>query len=311
MSKIGSDGVPYNGRTGNATQQPTTSIEPAPGTVTEPAAELAPGEEGRPAGRVARAFQSARSWRSAALSLLALACTIIILTAGVALVGALLWPKTYAARAEVLFPITQEQPTGFLREDRNMTTQLVLMRGQRILGPIAVQQGREVIDLQDDITVSVLDSSEIIQLEVRDRSEQRALQTAQAVLAGYLEFSQSGQPSLRERTEAELAAANVALTNAQQQLDVQQKSTAAAANADLMASLQRTVQTQQIRQQQLQAQLDSVNLTPVAQQLTAPYSVGAVRPQPLIAAVTGALVGVLLAACVIVVVARSWTRTKG
>src|ERR1700742_993456 len=65
----------------------------------------------------------------AALSMLALAATIILLAVGLALAGALMWPKTYAARAEVLFPITQEQPTGFLREDRSLTTQLVLLQG--------------------------------------------------------------------------------------------------------------------------------------------------------------------------------------
>ena len=308
MGEAGAADVPRNGRTGNATWQSASSAEPA----TQPAiGGPATEREDRFADPGADAFRAVRSWVAAALSLLALAATIIVLTAGVALAGALIWPKTYAARAEVLYPITQEQPTGFLREDRSMTTQLVLMRGRLLLDPIATQQGRELSDLQQNLTVTVLDSSEIIQLEVRDRSAERALQTAQAVLTGYLEFSQSGQPTLRERIETELAAATTALADAQKLLDTQRTLVAAGTAADdTVAPLQRTVQVQQLRQQHLQARLDSVNLAPVAQQLTAPYSVGVVHPRPLVATGAGALAGLLLAACVVVVVARGWT-TRG
>jgi LPS O-antigen subunit length determinant protein (WzzB/FepE family) len=235
-----------------------------------------------------------------ALNLSALAATIVILTAGVALAGALIWPKTYTARAEVLYPITQEQPTGFLREDRSLTTQLVLIRSRPILDPIAAQQGRDVVDLQKDITATVLESSEIIQLEVKDRSAERAVQTAQAVLAGYLEFSRSGQPTQRGRIETGLAAVTTALADAQKAFDTQQAQvTVGKATADTLASLQRTVQAQQLRQQ---------HLAPVAQQLTAPYPTDVVYPQPLIVTATGALLGLLLAACVVVVVARGWMR---
>ncbi|MFN2495469.1 MAG: hypothetical protein ABR608_06130 [Pseudonocardiaceae bacterium] len=301
MSTTSAGGGPHNGRRGNATWQSRTSTQPS----TQPSTE----DEGQLVDPVVRTFRAVRSWRAAALSLLALASTIIVLTAGVALAGALIWPKTYAARAEVLYPITQEQPTGFLREDRSMTTQLILMQGRPILGPIAAQQGRDVEDLQEDLTVTVLESSEIIQLEVRDRSAQRALQTAQAVLTGYLQFSQSGQPTLRERIETELAATATALADAQKLLDDQQALvTAGTAAAGTLVPLQRAVQTQELRQQHLQSQLDSINLAPVAQQLTAPYSVGVVHPRPLAATVTGALVGLLLAACVVVVVARGWMR---
>jgi len=244
--------------------------------------------------------------RAVVLNLLRLATTIVLLTAGVALAGALLWPKTHTARAQLLFPITQEQPTGFLREDRSMTTQLVLIEGRPVLAPIAAAQGRTVEDLQRGIEATVVESSEIIQLEVRDRSPKRAVQTTQAVLDGYLGLGRSAQPALRERLQAELAAANTALADAQAQLTAQQAG-AAAGDTAALAPLRAAVQTQQLRQQQLQAQLDALGLAPVAQLLTPPYLADEVTPRPLSATVTGALVGLVLAACVVAVAARSRT----
>lgn len=244
----------------------------------------------------------------AALNLLSLAATIILLVTGLALAGALMWPKTYAARAEVLFPITQEQPTGFLREDRSLTTQLVLLRGRAVLGPIAEEQKRSVEDLQAHLTVSILQSSEIIQLEVTDRSPERALQTVQAVADSYLELNQAGQPMLHQRLATELLTVNTAIADAQARLSAQEAQvTAGAATADTVVPLQSALQAQQARQQQLQAQLDSINLTPVAQLLTPPYAAGAISPKPMFVAVVGALVGVVLAAVVVAVVARSRT----
>jgi uncharacterized protein involved in exopolysaccharide biosynthesis len=72
------------------------------------------------------------------------AALITLLGAAGGLVGSQVIPATYAARAEVLYPITEEQPTGFLREDRNLTTQLVLMRSRAVLGPAAASAGVEL-----------------------------------------------------------------------------------------------------------------------------------------------------------------------
>ena len=108
-----------------------------------------------------------------------------------------------------------------------------------------------------------------------------------------------------------MLATNTALADAQARLTAQQ-GTAATGNAaaNNLASLQSAVQTQQSRQQQLQAQLDALNQAPVAQLLTPPYEAGAVSPRPVFAAVAGALVGLVLAACVIAVLARTWARSS-
>jgi hypothetical protein len=301
--RFGADGVPYNGRTGRA-GAPVAAKADDGAQVADRAAESARA--------VARALAPPRPHRGGALlSLLGLAATIIILGAGVALAGALMWPKTHAARAEVLFPITREQPTGFLREDRSMTTQLVLIRGRAVLGPIAEQQHRTVEDLREHVTAQVLETSEIIQLEVTDRSPDQALHTTQAVLDSYLKLSQAGQPELRQRLETEIAAANTAIADAQAKLSAQQGLVSTGrATAATLAPLQSAEQAQQSRLQQLQAQLDAVNLAPVGQLLTAPYPVGVVSPRPVFAATAGGLVGLLLAAVLVAVLARS-RATKG
>ncbi|MGH3802223.1 MAG: hypothetical protein ACRDTD_19215, partial [Pseudonocardiaceae bacterium] len=77
------------------------------------------------------------------------------------------------------------------------------------------------------------------------------------------------------------------------------------ARAQLTASLD--------REKAIQARIDEINLTgrsgPNAQLLTAPYVLpDPVSPQPLIAAGTGALVGLLVAGGVVAVGARRRTR---
>ncbi|MGH3795422.1 MAG: hypothetical protein ACRDSP_11075 [Pseudonocardiaceae bacterium] len=305
MKKIGADGVPYNGRTEQGTWQ---------------AGSLPSGQTGEDTQVLDRTAWSARSavlgamsprsrWGAAVLNLLALALTIIILGAGVALAGALMWPKTYAARAEILFPITQGQPTGdALRQDRNLTTQLLLIDGRAVLSPIAAQQGRPVEDLQSQVSAAVVQSSEIIALEVTDRSQDRAVQTAQAIMINYLALSQSGQPTLRQRLETDIAGSNTAVADAQSRIAAQDRLVAAGtAKPETMAPLQSALQAQQSRQQQLQAQLDAINLAPIAQQLTAPYAAGTVSPRLMFTTMAGGLVGLVVAAVVVAVVARSRT----
>ena len=47
-----------------------------------------------------------------------------------------------------LYPLVQEQPTGFLRQDRNLSTQEVLIASRTVLDPVAVQFGIAVEDLR-------------------------------------------------------------------------------------------------------------------------------------------------------------------
>lgn len=305
MRKTTEDDAPNNGgRPGYSWEPPSAARETDERPAAGGGAPAVPAQRGTRGGRGIGGNQIVR--------LAVIAVAIILLGAVAGFVGALGWPKTYAARAEILFPITEEQPTGFLREDRNITTQLVLMTGRPVLDPVAAQQARPVEDLQRHVTASVLQSSEIIQVQVTDGSPQRALQTTQAVVNSYLVVNQTNEPLLRQRLDTQLAAATVALTEAQNRLAAQQTEvTNGTAQAATLAPLQTAVQTAQTRQQQLQSQLDGVNqaqANPIAQLITPPYQAGVVSPNTGFAASAGALVGLLLAVGVVAVVARSWTR---
>jgi hypothetical protein len=100
-------------------------------------------------------------------------------------------PDVYAARSEVLYEISQERPTGFLREDRSLTTQLALMRSRSVLNSVATSTGMRVEDIESALTVELVGgSSEIIRVEAQDPSSAKALAIVSAVIDRYLTVTQ-------------------------------------------------------------------------------------------------------------------------
>ncbi len=120
---------------------------------------------------------------------------IVLLGAVVGLGASLLWPAEYAGRASVLYIISQEQPTGFLREDRNLTTQSMLAESNAVLGPVSAQYGLSPAGLAQKLTVTVPDGSELLEFEVHDPSPDLAVRLADSVTKQYLQVSGSSQPS--------------------------------------------------------------------------------------------------------------------
>ncbi|MGQ0717458.1 MAG: hypothetical protein ACT4NP_09110 [Pseudonocardiales bacterium] len=246
--------------------------------------------------------------------LVLVALILILLGTAAGLAGALALPKTYGARAEILYPIGQEQQGGDpLRQDRNLSTQLVYLKSRAVLGPIAQKQGLPFTDLDKNLSVEVLQSSEVIQVEARGSTKESARQTLQAVMDGYLALA--GQPTGVTRN-LDLQLADTRANTALIQTQVDQLTTAVLAGTATQASLNdaRTQLTEsQTRERAIQARIDEINLTgrtgPNAQLLTQPYVLpDPVSPQPLIAAGTGALVGLLVAGGVVAVGARRRTR---
>ncbi len=258
-----------------------------------------------------------RPWRadedltkpSAGARLVLLALTIILLGAAGGLVGALVLPKTYGARAEIFYPISHDQGGDPLRQNRELSTQLVLLKSRAVLGPVAQKQGRQFEDLDKDVSVKVLENSEVIEVEAHDSTELAALQTLQAVMDGYLALA--GQLSgVAHNLETQLAGARQNST--QLQTRVQELTTAVLAGTATQTSLndaRAQLAASLDREKMIQARIDEVKLTGQvgsnAQLLTPPYSLpDPVSPQPLIAAGTGALVGLLVAGGMAAVGAR-------
>ena len=110
-----------------------------------------------------------------------------------AAIGGFLWAKSssdvFEARSDVLFELTAEQPTGFLREDRNLATQMLLLRSRRIVAPIAEARQLDIDATLEDLSVELLDASEVIRVSFRDESRDAALAVVRDVVAGYVELA--------------------------------------------------------------------------------------------------------------------------
>jgi hypothetical protein len=237
--------------------------------------------------------------------LISLVLTIVVLGTVGGLVGALMLPKTYGARAEIFYPISQGQGGDPLRQERQLSTQMVFLKSRAVLGPVAQSQGRQFEDLDKEVSVKVLDNSEVIQVEAYGSTELAAMQTLQALMDGYLALA--GQLSGVGR-DLETQLADARQSTAQLQTRVQERTTRLLAGTATRTSLNdaRTQLAASLdREKVIQARINELKLTgqvgPDVQLLTPPYSLlNPVSPQPLIAAGTGALVGLLVAGGVVV-----------
>jgi hypothetical protein len=122
------------------------------------------------------------------------------------LVGGL-GPTRHGARAEVLYQLESEQATGFLRQDRQLSTQLVALRSRAVLEPVAAAHDMRFEDLADRLHVAVVESSEVIRIEVHDRSAGRARDLAAGVAGEYLDrFRPEGTEEAQTYLEGQLQA---------------------------------------------------------------------------------------------------------
>jgi uncharacterized protein involved in exopolysaccharide biosynthesis len=253
----------------------------------------APMDDGSASAPEARPRLTRRMWRKLAL----LTVVLVVAGAGAGLgVGALL-PTRYAAHADVLYALTREQPTGFLREDRNLSTQLVLLSSRTVLGPVAVSTGVPVEDLAEALTVTVVEESEVIQIEFQDTDPVRATQILDDVVTQYLAVSNNDERAdVRGYLEGQLA-------------DVLDRIGQARTDAGRQDELAPLVD----REQQLRTQLDEIALSdlagPGARVLVPPYAeVDPVSTGPLVTAATGGLTALLVAALALAVVVRRQLR---
>lgn len=249
------------------------------------------------------------------LALLTLA--IILVGAAGGLGGALVWPKTYAARAEIVCSLSQDQQGGdTLLQDPQLSTQLVILKSLAVLGPIARQQNRQYQDLAKDISAQILDSSDVIQIEADASTMPAALRTLQAVMTNYLALA--AQPSAADRTlTTQLTQAQA--TTAARQTRVQQLAAAVSVKTATQASLndaQAQLTAAQNQENVIQQRIAEFGLTGQtglnAQLLTPPYSLpDPVSPRPLLAAGIGALVGMVVAGVLLACSALGWTKDLG
>jgi uncharacterized protein involved in exopolysaccharide biosynthesis len=206
-------------------------------------------------------------------------------------------PTTYAAQAELLYSLTQEQPTGFLREDRNLSTQLVLLESRTVLVPAARENAVSVADLAEALEASVVSESEVIQLRLTDTSRARAAAMLRSIVDQYLIASANTERAeLRTYLEGQLQGVTDQI---------------AALRGD--PNRQGEIPPLAQREQVLRGQLDEVRFTELAgagsKVLVEPYiAPEPVSPKPLITIGAGVTAALLIALLAVAVIARRMTR---
>ncbi|MDQ3276283.1 MAG: hypothetical protein M3Q39_14990 [Actinomycetota bacterium] len=299
------DTAERNGKNGNGGAPPVGDSVPA---LTEPAPPQVPTADPSPE------VEAPPADEPRVQTLVVLALVIVLVGAVAGWVGALVAPATYVARAQVLYPITQEQPTGFLREDRNLTTQLVFLRSRAVLVPAAAAAASPVDEFEKDVTISLVDSSEIIEVEVRDGSPEAALRAVSAIVSTYFAAEQSAPKSgVRDYLDGQLTDLRIQITDTRERLlELRGQPSEGAVTDAQVANADSELSALVGREQAVASQLDQLEIVelagPTPELTTQPYALTKpISPKPLVLAATGALTGLVVAAGVVALVARRRT----
>jgi uncharacterized protein involved in exopolysaccharide biosynthesis len=207
-------------------------------------------------------------------------------------------PPKYSAHADVLYSISTEQPTGFLRQDRNITTQLVLVDSQTVLQPVAAEWNVSVETLGEAVAASAVEDSEIIRITLTDADPQRAERMLAAVVDRYLAVSSDdARAELREYIDGQLTEILGRISELRPQADSRWE--------ELGALVE--------REQWLRRQLDELQFSniagPAVSVLAEPYvNPSPVSPEPLLMIAAGAFAGLVLALPAVALLARRMTR---
>ena len=257
--------------------------------------------------------------RPVVMRYLAYVVLFVMLGAAMAYVVANLGETTYGARSEIYHQIDAQLATGFLRQDRKLSTQLVKIQSREVLLPVARAHGLTVEQLSDKLEASVLDDSEILRIEIDDPSATRAKVLVRAITAQYLETARSASngnaqnylqdqiAALDQQRDQLLEQAN-ALEVARQARATPFNPSPAATPAQLLVQTQ--LQSLLDQRNALESRLDDITIDeirqPQIQELTKPYLLDSpVSPKPWRAAGAGALVGLFFAGVVVALLVRA------
>jgi capsular polysaccharide biosynthesis protein len=256
--------------------------------------------------------------RKVLLRYLALALAIVIACAGLAYGLSSMSTKTYGARTTIYYPLNQALSSGsFLREDRALSSAMVDMQSHRVLDPVAAQFHLTFDALSKKEIVTVLQDSEVIQIEVDDRSASQAESIAGAIAKSYLQQVPDQDASTASFLDKQITSLNTqlgTLTTQFNDLEAKRQAQSSLTNpnppespAELSVQSQITNLNGQVAT--LQSRLDAVTIDNLQQphvgQQTLPYALsGPVAPKPMRAALAGALAGIVLAAVALTLLLR-------
>jgi hypothetical protein len=239
--------------------------------------------------------------RAAGFGLVLLSVVIGVLGGVGGYYGSQLMSPQYAARAEIQYRLAGAEPNDVIREDRKLGTQVVLMRSRAVLAEVAVQNGMTPDALADKLSAKLVENSEIIDVELRDRTPERAQELLTAVIDSYLAVSNANwHDPVIAYVQFQLAAVQSRLqAPGISPEDATRLTGIAQFLGDLLGHLE-------------QGPPDGVESWPVppAEVLTDPYPVATqVSPRPILAAAAGAATAAVVAAVVVLLVVRRRQRS--
>jgi capsular polysaccharide biosynthesis protein len=218
--------------------------------------------------------------------------------------------KSYGARTEMVFPLNQQLASGtFLREDRSLATQVVAMSSHAVLDPVAARFHLSYTSLAKKELVSVVQASEIIRIEVDDRSPAQAQALDAAIATSYLKTQPDANIATENFLTKQISALNSqlgTLTTQFNTLEARRQASVSIGNPNpaespVEISVASNIASVNNQITGLQGRLDTVTVNelqqPHVQQLTKSYLLsGPVAPKPMRVALAGALAGIMLAA---------------
>ena len=224
------------------------------------------------------------------------ALLIVIIGAEAGYLVSNLADKEYGARTEVYYQLTENNSTGFLRQDRALSTQLVKIKSREVLAPVAEANHRTVDQLAAKVHASVLQDSEVLRIEVDDASRDRAQSLTGAVTAAYLKVAQTE----RDTASSTIDALNQQLNGYNAQIaDLNSK--LASASSSGTTAINNQLQNVYDLRSSTQSRIDELTVEkarqPQVNQLTQPYLLDdPVSPKPMKTAIAGGLAGFALVA---------------
>ena len=237
--------------------------------------------------------------------MLAYGLIIVMVCTGFAYAASATGPAVYGARSEILYPISAQAVAGqFLRDEIHLATEIVTLKSRQILAPVAAKYHLTIDALGQKVSASVVNNSEVIRVQVNDHSAANAEAMVGAIVTEYLRQLPNDALTQQATLHAQLDTANKTVSAINDQLTRIGSTTSPAAVA-AQSQLQSALSNRDSLQNQLNAAVVAAAGTDHVQQLTQPYLLnGKVSPKPIQAGIAGFLLGLMLAAGVIVLMIR-------
>jgi hypothetical protein len=186
---------------------PRTDVDVLPPAGLEPEPEPEPEAASQPASQPAQDARHvdvyedttlrsdiSKAWRRSGLGsvprrslfrLFALSLAILFVCVASGVLFVVLRPAPHRARVDILYE-SPPSSAGATQLDRQFATQVVIMRGRSVLGPVSRTERTSIESLERSVSVQVVPGTEVLRVTVTRRDADRARELAQSVAETYI-----------------------------------------------------------------------------------------------------------------------------